>query len=183
MYTSDSQLVEAAQNGDLEGFGKLYERYYASIVWLAYAVLSDRHLAEDCAQEAFALACEKVSSLRQPQKFPSWVAGICRNVAHQWLKRKKKENLVDELPEISEQNNNDTIEVEKVIRSAVNELPEKYREPLILYYWNYMSYEEIGTILGICGSVVKGRLFRAKRKLGKYLKIRSFVRILNYETD
>ena len=90
MCIPESQLVEAAQNGDLESFGKLYTRYYAAMVRLACAVLPDRDIAEDCAQEAFALACENISHLRQPGKFPSWMAGICRNVARQWANSEEK---------------------------------------------------------------------------------------------
>ena len=48
---SETQLVEAAQNGHLESFGALYERYHSPMVALAYSMLADRDLAEDAAQE------------------------------------------------------------------------------------------------------------------------------------
>ena len=172
----ESQLVEAAQNGDLESFGKLYTRYYAAMVRLAYTVLPDRSVAEDCAQEAFALACENISQLRQPRKFPGWMAGICRNVARQWAKQRQKENVVTkDLPTgdssgFSEQNNDGLAEVKEAIQNAIDGLPKMYQEPLILHYWSHKSYEEIGGILGIGRSVAKGRLFRARQKVLKGLR-------------
>jgi RNA polymerase sigma-70 factor, ECF subfamily len=58
---SDAVLVEAAQQGRLDGFGALYQRYHNPIVALAYAQLGDRHSAEDAAQESFAIACRDLS--------------------------------------------------------------------------------------------------------------------------
>ncbi|MFC1677295.1 RNA polymerase sigma factor, partial [Planctomycetota bacterium] len=43
----------------ISSFGELYERYYPTMVWIAYSILDDRNLAEDAAQETFAVACEK----------------------------------------------------------------------------------------------------------------------------
>lgn len=58
-----AELVEAACNGDVDSFGELYRRRYAALVGVAYRVLSDRHLAEDAAQEAFAVACRDLEPL------------------------------------------------------------------------------------------------------------------------
>lgn len=184
MCTPELQLVEAAKSGDLESFGKLYERYYASMVWLAYTVVSDRDMAEDCAQEAFALACEEMPRLKQPQKFSNWVAGICRNVARQWAKRKRNEVLATtDSPGLSEQNKRGLAnKVKEAIRIAIDGLPKMYQEPLILHYWNRMSYEEVGGILGISKSVVKGRIFRARQKIKKYLRRKSLNKGISYET-
>jgi len=54
---SEELLVEAAQNGHLDSFAALYERYYSCMVALAYSVLADAQLSEDAAQETFAIAC------------------------------------------------------------------------------------------------------------------------------
>jgi len=61
---SDTQLVEAAQNGHLESFGALYRRYHSPMVALAYSLLADRDLAEDAAQEVFAVACRNIGNLQ-----------------------------------------------------------------------------------------------------------------------
>ena len=69
-------MVEAAGRGDADAVAGLYERYYAAMVWVAYSVLLDRPLAEDAAQQAFAAACRKIRSLRQPDRFGPWLSEI-----------------------------------------------------------------------------------------------------------
>ena len=87
---SEKRLIEAAQNGHLESFAALYERYYRCVATVAYSVLADAHLAEDAAQEAFAIACRDLPKLKSKDKFAAWLAGICRNVARQMQKSKGK---------------------------------------------------------------------------------------------
>lgn len=87
---SETQLVEAAQNGQLESFGVLYERYHSPMVALAYSMLADRDLAEDAAQEVFAVACRDIGSLKSQERFAAWLAGICRNVSRQMLKANER---------------------------------------------------------------------------------------------
>jgi RNA polymerase sigma-70 factor, ECF subfamily len=66
---SDAELVKAACAGDVDSFRKLYERYYGMAVGIACSRLTDKHLAEDAAQEAFAIACRRLYSLRDTQRF------------------------------------------------------------------------------------------------------------------
>jgi DNA-directed RNA polymerase specialized sigma24 family protein len=61
---NETDAVAAAGQGDAEALARLYERYYATMVWVAYSVLLDRGLAEDAAQQAFAAACGKIRGLR-----------------------------------------------------------------------------------------------------------------------
>src|SRR3972149_8461138 len=78
---TDAELVKAACNGDVSSFGELYRPHYAKAVGIAYCALSDRHLAEDAAQEAFAIACRDLGRLRRADRFASWLAAISRKVA------------------------------------------------------------------------------------------------------
>ena len=77
---SETQFVEAAQNGHLESFGALYKRYHSPMVALAYSMLADRDLAEDAAQEVFAIACHDIGSLKSKERFAAWLADFS-----QWL--------------------------------------------------------------------------------------------------
>ena len=97
---SETQLVEAAQNGHLESFGALYERYHSPMVALAYSILANRDLAEDAAQEVFAIACRDIGSLKSKKRFAAWLAGICRNTSRQMLRTKKR--LTEENTEAAE---------------------------------------------------------------------------------
>ena len=90
---SETQLVEAAQNGHLESFGALYERYHSPMVALAYSMLANRDLAEDAAQEVFAVACRDIESLKSKERFAAWLAGICRNISRQMLKANRNKPI------------------------------------------------------------------------------------------
>jgi RNA polymerase sigma-70 factor (ECF subfamily) len=168
------QLVESACNGDIGSFGKLYEHYYATMVWLAYSIVPDYSLAEDVAQQSFAIACKNLSSLRNKEKFAGWLSAICRNAAYTNLAKSKRENVssIDETVLACNQAGND--EENKIVQQAVFSLPQMYREIVVLHYYNDMSYEQIKSALGISLNSVKGRLRRARKKIEHYLNGRLF---------
>ena len=168
--SSETKLVEAAQNGHLESFGALYERYHSPMVALAYSLLADRHLAEDAAQEVFATACRELPSLRRKDRFGAWLAAICRNVARQMLRSKGKRVVaLNDVQQFTENEDNKEHRAD-VIRRAVWRLRSSERELIVLRYYDNMPYEQIAQVLDISIQAVNGRLMRAKRKLAKYLK-------------
>jgi RNA polymerase sigma-70 factor (ECF subfamily) len=165
---SETNLVQAAKNGHLESFAALYERYHSSMVALAYSILADRDLAEDAAQEVFAIACRDIGSLKSKERFAAWLAGICRNVTRQMLRSKNREVALNAQGYAknadSEKNRADAI------RRAVWKLRPNERELIVLRYYDNLPYEQIAQILDISVQAVNGRLVRAKRKIEKYLK-------------
>ena len=166
---SQRQLVEAAQNGDLESFGLLHEKYYAPMTALAYSVLRDKHLAQDAAQQSFVIACDQLPKLKSKDKFAPWLAAICRNTARQMNRTKPKTTALYDQQVAAKTNSNGDC-----IRKAVWQLRPFDREPIVLRYYNNFSYEQIAELLGISQSAVHGRLTRAKRKIAKKLKQNGF---------
>jgi len=165
---SETKLVEAARNGHLESFGLLYEHYYSSMVALAYSMLSDRQLAEDAAQEVFAIACRDIGNLKSKEKFAAWLAGICRNISRQML-RTKARNIESITDEPADKNNQREYRKE-MLRRAVRNLQHTEKELIVLRYYDNLPYEQIAEILDISVQAVNGRLIRTKRKIAKYLK-------------
>jgi RNA polymerase sigma-70 factor, ECF subfamily len=162
------QLVEQARQGSIESFGKLYEQYYNGMIALAYSSLGEMDLAEDAAQETFAIACRDLARLRENSKFGSWLAGICRNVSRQMI---RKEQILVELrdrPNVT--NTKQTNEAGEAIKDAIRLLRPKYREPIVLRYYDNLSYQQISNILGISQTAVNGRIIRAKQKIARQLK-------------
>ncbi len=163
-----SQLVMSAREGDIESFGLLYERYYAAMVGVAYSLLGDRHLAEDAAQEAFASACGDITRLKRPEKFAGWLRQICRNVAIDIVRsRASGTAAVKNLPpQVADDADSEPGEF---VRRAVLELPPRGREVVLLHYFSGLSYGQIAETLGSSPQAIRGRLFRAKRKLAAKL--------------
>ena len=169
---TETKLVEAAVGGDIESFGKLCRRYYGPMVAIAYSVVSDHQLAEDAAQESFARALVSLRKLKKQTRFAPWLAAICRNVAKDIVATKAKRISTDDFSQAAQNNNPD--ESRRLIRQAIEQLPESGKALIVLRYYNGLSYEEIGSVLGISKGTINGRITRAKRKMAKYLKRNGF---------
>ncbi len=168
---SDAVLVEAAQQGRLDSFGALYERYHNPIVALAYAQLRDKHLAEDAAQEVFAVACRDLRSLRDRDKFGAWLGGICRNVCRQALRVKiRTAPLSCEPADGAADRRSEQQEQSDAIRRAVWRLPDGERELIVMRYFDGFSQARISQVLDLTPAAVNGRLTRAKRRIAESLK-------------
>jgi RNA polymerase sigma-70 factor (ECF subfamily) len=168
----DRELIEAAVAGDLESFGELCGRHYAAMTAIAYAVLGDHQLAEDAAQESFARALVRVRSLKDRAKFAPWLAAICRNVAKDMAAARAKQISTEDLSQVAQPKNDD--ESGRLILRAIERLPVRTRELIVLRYYNSLSYEQITSILGISPAAINGRLARAKRKMANYLRKNGF---------
>jgi len=164
---TETELVEAARKGDVNSFGELYGRHYVTVVGAAYCVLTDRHLAEDAAQEAFAIACRELAGLRRADKFSPWICAIARRVAIRMAKTRRDRVSLEEAAAApmtdSEPHPCD------VVQQAVRDLPEKAREVVVLHYFTGLSHKEVAASLGLSLSAVHGRLVRARRILAERL--------------
>ncbi len=170
--SSEASLVEAAQKGHLDSFAALYERYHSPMVALAYSMLGDRHHAEDAAHEAFAVACRDLPSLKSREKFAAWLAGICRNVSRQML-RKKARTPAPVREQVSEPRDQQQ-ERQEAIRRAVWNLKPAERELVVMRYFDGFSQARISEVLDLSAQAVNGRLVRAKRKIAMYLERNGF---------
>ncbi len=167
--SDERAAVEAACHGDVNALAGLYERYYATMVWVAYSVLLDRGLAEDAAQQAFATACGKIRSLRQSDRFGPWLTAICRHTAQDMARARKREAALQKRAAREIRTVSDSDGFDEAVKEAVDSLPRMYREVVALHYYNGMSYQEIESVLGLPGDTVKGRLARARRQIQVHL--------------
>ena len=164
---TDSQLAQAARSGCVESFGELYGRHYACAVAVALNVLKDRHQAEDAAQETFAIACRDIGRLRQPEKFASWLRGICRNVAKSTLRKLSRQRTAEQS---ATRPQSPSGEYDESLQQAVMTLKESHREVVLLHYFSGLSHRDIAATLDTSEQAVHGRLTRARKKIAEYLE-------------
>jgi RNA polymerase sigma-70 factor (ECF subfamily) len=171
---TELHLIEATIGGDIESFGELARRYYAAMTAIAYSVLADHQLAEDAAQESFARALVNLKNLKSKSRFAPWLAAICRNVAKDMLiaKARRIPARRDDVSQVTQ--DYDINEDERLVKQAIGQLPADAKELIVLRYYNGLSYEKIGSVLGISKPTINGRLTRAKRKMKKFLKRNGF---------
>ena len=175
---TETTLVRAALNGDVDSFGRLCEQYYSAMVAIAYSRLCDRDLAEDAAQEAFFVAFRNISKLKKKRHFGRWVAGICRNIASDMARAQHRNKLVPttDCKSLSENKDKDCDNV-GMVRDIIAELPVKTRELVFLRYYDQMNYEQISDVLGISQEAVNGRLRRARKAIARELRRRASVEV------
>jgi RNA polymerase sigma factor (sigma-70 family) len=165
-------LVEAAQRGGRQAFTALVERYHVVVCSLAYALTGDLQQSEEIAQETFATAWGSISSLRQPERFRSWLYGITRNhtsYAKRSQRRQGRKLLQFQVSRTDiEPSALDSIisrEEELVVARALERIPEIYRLPLVLFYREGQSVGKVADALDLSEVSVKKRLSRGRRML------------------
>lgn len=139
----DARLVELGLNGNRDAFGQLVTRYQSSICALAYSACADISHSEDLAQETFIVAWRKLSDLKEPAKFKSWLYGIARNLINNAFRQQIRNPLaeagpLDESLTITATLSNParqaiSTEVEGVLWRSPEQIRDAYREPLILF--------------------------------------------------
>ena len=147
---------------------------------MAWRYAGNKYDAEDLVQETYYNAVKKFDQLRDESKIKSWLFVILRNTYLKSQRRNsqsKKTEYDDSVEYISTlENAAESIDLatayEKKIESdqiqvVLEELPEKYKSPLLLYYMAEMSYQEISKILDLPMGTVMSRLSRGKQVLKK----------------
>jgi RNA polymerase sigma factor (sigma-70 family) len=171
---SDEQLCQASNQGDREAFGRIVERYQTLICSLAYSATGNLAGSQDLAQEAFVTAWRRLSDLREPAKLRAWLCGIVRNLAANNVRRNLRRGGEPESLELADgylASDGDpasqavTREEETLLWRALGDLPESYREPLVLFYREQQSVAEVATQLELSEEAVKQRLSRGRAML------------------
>lgn len=170
MEPSDSELVSRTISGSGSAFDALVSRYRTRVYYLVLSKVGDRETALDLAQEAFIRAYMSLGVLREPAKFPSWVASIAVNLCKMSL-RKSTEVLLpmESLESLSVQEHNRTrIDTDViVVHEAISKLPDGTRAAALLYFAEEMKMSEVADFLGISLAAVKSRIRDARKRLQK----------------
>lgn len=169
---SDLQAVERVLAGDTEAFAEIVRRWQGPLVNMAWRYCRDRQRAEEMAQEAFVRVWRGLASWRRDAAFSTWMFALAANVFRNELKRFPTEiAAVDEVDEpvvapaqlaIVEGQRRD-----EAVRRAVLALPERYREPVILFYFHEKNVDEAAQTMGVPTGTLKARLKRARDLLKK----------------
>jgi len=130
---------------------------------VAFTILRNDDACRDALQDAVLKAWEKRHTLRQERYFRTWITRILINTCYDAQKKRKRIVYLDELPEPVSSPPDPSLQL------ALQSLPEKLRLPLVLFYSEGMSYDEISQTLKLPQSTVRGRIHRAKAELRKEL--------------
>jgi RNA polymerase sigma-70 factor (ECF subfamily) len=159
-------VVAAARRGDRRAFAELYRRFSRAVHGVILARVPYRDAA-DLTQDTFAIALERLPQLAEPAAFPGWILAIARNRA---IDHGRKQKPTDELADIPTEAPRAS-EVAQVV-AALRELPEAYRETMVLRLVEGMTGPEIAEQTGLSPGSVRVNLHRGMKLLRERLGIR-----------
>ncbi len=171
---TDEEIVRSVQQGTTEAFGELVKRYEGKMLRYAQRFFQNSEDGKDRVQDVFIKAYVNINSFNVSLRFSPWLYRIAHNEFINALKKKKRDPLLFFdfdifIPHVISEKGADTDlnekDLKEFIQNHLSELSYKYREPLILYYFEGMDYKTIADILHLPISTVGVRLQRARKIL------------------
>src|SRR5262245_25885473 len=147
---------------------QLVEDHYQVLYRFAFRLSGSATDAEDLTQETFCQAQRNLAQLRDAARAKSWLFSILRNAyLHRLRSAKRQQPLTpDALADLPERLPDPLPEIDSAqLQQALGELPEDFRSPLLLFYFEDFSYREIAEQLQVPLGTVMSRLARAKAHL------------------
>ena len=156
------ELVEKAVRGDADAFLELMEMNSLSMYKTARGILKNDNYVSDAIQDTILTSFEKIHKLKNPQYFKTWLIRILINECNQILRHYKKVNTIEQVPETPRQ---DKSLAEFEFKEMLEQVDEKYRVILVLYYEQGFKISEIAELLELNENTVKTRLARAREQI------------------
>lgn len=175
---NDAELVNEFKKGNKSAFKQLFQKHKDKVYRTCCFMLNNKEDAEDISQEAFVKAYQNINMLINEEKYEYWLVSIARNLCLDFLRRKKK---VQFTALVNEENKEIEIEDKKALKAfnlsgensmqeLIKEMPEKFREVLLLKYINDYSYDKIAEVLSCPVGTVRSRLFFAKKIISEKMR-------------
>jgi RNA polymerase sigma-70 factor (ECF subfamily) len=179
---SDADLVRQTLAGHRPAYEELVRRWAGRVTALCHAKLGRADAADDLVQESLLRGYRSLPSLADPNKFGSWLCGIAARACLDWLKSKARgqipfstlsadrnpENYLCARPENDRESLDQAEELQQLM-TEVESLPEEFREALMLYYYDDVTYRDLAQMLGVSAATINARLTKARALLRERL--------------
>ncbi|MDN4609087.1 RNA polymerase sigma factor [Sporosarcina highlanderae] len=174
----EADLIVSAQNGDRAAFAQLMDIHYRTVEKFAYQCGVRIDDIPDVTQEVFIKLYRFLPQFNQ-QRFTTWLYKITLNTARDYYRKEgretaKEDRLKREGKSTGHQSAEHQVllfEEDRALHEEILRLDEKYRVPLILFYFQDLSYQQIADVLNLTLATVKTRIFRAKDALKKEMSL------------
>lgn len=173
MEANECEQYRAAIHGDRDAFEMIIRTHSRALFAIAYGILQNREEAEDAVQDALIKAWKSRWRVRDPAKFPAWLAMIARYHARDIVKRRRHVPLsgaMIESLEVDSEAVSDITSLDRHVHSALAALPELHRSAITLRYFEELDYKSIENLLGLTNGSLRGILGRALASMRKQLR-------------
>ncbi|MCF6220663.1 MAG: RNA polymerase sigma factor [Robiginitomaculum sp.] len=177
----DKALVKRAAGGDDPAFTAIMRKYKSPLYRFAYRHMGDGDDAEDIVQDTFIAMHRNLARFNPKYKFSTWAFQIAMNKCRDLGRKRKTRSFMQRMTPImeikitqmqAEENPETTIDAKRKLeatQTAITNLPENLRAPLILCTIENMSHKQAADILKISPKAVETRIYRARQSLGNML--------------
>jgi RNA polymerase sigma-70 factor (ECF subfamily) len=171
----DFELIDFTLKGDRSAFEILVERYRSSIYALAFRMLRNHEDAADISQDVFFKAYEALGTFKKKSSFHTWLYRIATNSCINYLRKYNVQQQI-ELATYHTAKEADTldslykIELQDVVNTAIDKLPEKQKATVILRVCEGLSHREVSRKLECSVGTAKANYFHAIRNLRRFMK-------------
>ena len=172
----EAAWIRQAQRSDAQAFEALYRLHVDKVYGLCLRMTGNVSEAEDCVQEAFIQAWNKLDKFRGESAFATWLHRIAVNtVLGRIRKSKREQDRIEAVAQTSPPplSTGDAGEL-RDLSEAIDRLPEGARHVFVLHAVYGYSHEEAGKMLGIAAGTSKAQLHRARRLLAQQLEEQGF---------
>ena len=170
---SEENIASLLRSGlRTEAFEALLLAHQDKVFRLCYSMLGDRAQAEDAAQESFLRIWKSVDRFRGDSSLSTWIFSITRNVCLTMISKRRESAPI----EAADRGTPEAPDRQRDIFAVVGQLPENYRQVVMLFYMEDRSYEEVARMLDLPVGTVKTHLHRARQQLATMLKEAESVR-------
>ena len=175
---TDNELAVSALNGNERDFREIISRLRPRILSICLRMLKNSTEATEAAQDTFVKIYFHLRDYNPEKDFASWAASIAINECRDRLRKRSRfsqtfRELTDRDVDLAQSRADTDYESKRrvqLVEKAIEQLPEKLKEVLVLKAYSEYSYEEIAEILKIRTGTVMSRLFRAREKLTEILE-------------
>lgn len=177
---SDELLIDRARKGNLIAVEQLFRRYHDRIYGYLYRLIGNRELAEDAMQETFIRGLKGIHTYKEKGSFKSWLFKIAYREGLRILKREKKRLLREHIdneekkfeivlsdPALLPRERIINREKAKAIQIALDKLPIKEKQVVLLRIYEDLQFKEIAKIMGCPLNTALGRMHNALKRLKK----------------
>ena len=181
MRKETTELIQRILEGDDTAFTYLVSKYQKQVHAYVWRRIGDFHIAEDITQETFLQVYRKLATLKDPSRFPGWLYAIANSRCISWLRKKRiqtdplEEMDIDTVERTPYSRYVAAVQAEsaaetkrELVNSLLTKLKARDRNVIKLYYFNEMTYAEIGELLGVSADTVRTRVRRARERLEKH---------------
>lgn len=168
----EKQLISALKKGEERGFEEFVERYGDRLYRSLYFTVKDEGTARDLVQDTFLKVIKHIHSFKGDSRLYTWVYRIAVNQMKDGLKKKQEEIVeIEKLQTGKSHVESDVLKnfQHHQVTECIKEIPQIYRQVMVLFYFEEMKIREIADVLGEKEGTVKSKLFRGKQALKEKL--------------